>query len=309
MRCMQFMRKLSPSLVTLAAALGAAGCLPGDTRPVPERVDATIEPGPGLVNGIETADGWKIYFDRFLLAAGNFDFEEDDGTCNSYAEARYDRLFDFAVAFGRQKLGTAYGLGTCRVEFRFRAPSFDAILGQGTTAEDVAMMRLRATDRFSEDERVSLLAIGKASKGGASKRFQWVFRQSYEITDCKSFSGDGFVTTLTLTEAASSELPIEVRAEELFRSSADDGAELLFQPIADADADGDGDVTFDELSKAPRPVPESPGGGLGGLSDAGVVDAGAEASLEGLIYKELLPRILRVSGGGSCEVDERGGGR
>lgn len=290
--------------IAWGAAL-AAGCLPGDTRPVPERVDATVEPGPGLTYGIETADGWTIAFDRFLLAAGNFDFEEDDGTCNSYAEARYDRLFDFAAVKGRQKLGTAYGLGTCRTEFRLRAPSFDAILGPGTTADDVAMMRAEATDRFADDERMSVLAIGKATRGNESKRFEWVFRQSYEITDCKALDGEGFVTTLTLTEGASSGLPIEVRPEELFRAKADDGAEFLFQPMADADADGDGAVTFDELSKAPRPVVEDPDGGAGGSPDAG----SPGASLEGMVYKELLPRVLRISGGGSCEVDERGGGR
>jgi hypothetical protein len=307
------MRDLKIGAVVCAAALlmVTAGCLPGDTRPVPERVDATVEPGPGLTYGIETADGWRISLDRVLLATGNLDFENDDVTCNSYAEARYDRLFDFAVVTGRQKLGTAYGLGTCRVEFRLRAPSFDALLGPGATAEDVAMMRLRATDRFAEDERVSLLAIGEAVRGEASKRFEWVFRQSYEMTDCKAADGDGFATTLTLTEAASSELRIEVRPEELFRALPDDGAPLRFQPMADADADADGRVTFDELSKIPRPVVDSGeldgGAGDAGAPDAG--DAGAAASLEGLVYKDLLPRVLRVAGGGSCEVDERGGGR
>jgi hypothetical protein len=293
-----------------ALAMSAAGCLPGDTRPVPERVDATVEPGPGLTNGIETADGWRISFERVLLATGNLDFENDDVTCNSYAEARYDRLFDFAVVTGRQKLGTAYGLGTCRVEFRLRAPSFDALLGPGATAEDVAMMRARATDRFAEEERVSLLAVGSAVKGEEAKRFEWVFRQSYEMTDCKAAEGDGFMTTLTLTEGASSELRIEVRPEELFRALPDDGAPLRFQPMADADADGDGRVTFDELSKMLRPVVATGElGPDGGAVDAGAVDGGAEASLEALVYKDLLPRVLRVAGGGSCEVDDRGSGR
>lgn len=290
------------------AALGATGCLPGDTRPVPERVDATVEPGPGLRDGIVTADGWTISLQRFLLATGNLDFENDDVTCNSYAEARYDRLFDFTAVTGREKLGTAYGLGSCAVEFRLRAPSFDVLLGPGATASDVEFMRIEASDRFEEGERVSLLAIGTATRGEEKKQFEWVFRRSYELTNCKK-DGGGFTTTLELTEGASSELRIEVRPEELFRSLPDDAAELRFQPMADADADGDGAVTMEELSKAPPPVVGSGelGGGAPETGDGGPPDAGAEApkSLEALLYDELLMRVLRVAGGGACEEERR----
>lgn len=293
------------SLVALAAAsaISAAGCLPGDTRPVPERVDVTAEPGPGLADGIDTADGWRITFERFLLAVGNIDFENDDLACNSYAEARYDRLFDFTVA-GREKVGTAYGLGTCRVEFRFRAPSFDVLLGPGAQPSDVTFMRLEATDRFAESERVSLIAKGSASRGqGETKQFEWIFRQSYELTDCAA-EGGGFLTTLTLTEAASSELRIEVRAEELFRAKPDDSADLLFQPMADADTDGDGVVTFDELSRVELP----PGSVV--LPDAGegapeAVAAEVPQTLEALVYMGHLPRIVRIAGGGACKNEDR----
>ena len=317
---MHEMRKLNRSTLAVAllvgavSLMGAAGCLPGDTRPVPERLDATVEPGPGLTLGIETADGWQIKVERFLLATGNIDFENDDVGCTSYAEARYDRLFDFAVVTDRQKLGTAYGLGTCRVEFRLRAPSFDALLGPGATPADVAFMRLRASDRFAENERVSLLAKGSATRGTEVKRFEWVFRQSFEMTDCKA-EGGGFMTTVKLTEGASSELRIEVRPEELFRALADDSAELRFQPMADADADADGAVTLEELSKVMPPVVDTgehgPGGGSPDAGDAGSPDAGADApeSLEALVYEDLLPRVLRVAGGGSCEVEDRSGGR
>jgi hypothetical protein len=274
----------------------AMGCLPGDTRPVPERVDVTAEPGQGLTLGIDTADGWRITFDRFLLALGNVDFDSRDPACNSYAEARYDRVFDFTVA-GREKLGTAYGLGTCRIEFRLRAPSFDAILGPGATASDVTFMRMRGTDRHAEDDRVSVRAIGAAVRGPETKQFEWVFRRSYEITNCE-VEGGGFSTTVELTEASSSELRIEVRPEELFRSRPDDSADLRFQPMADADVDADGVVTLDELSGAPPPVVDAAGAGG---ADA---EAGAPASLESLVYTGLLPRVLRVAGGGPCEEEE-----
>jgi len=297
--------------VALALALAslATACLPGDTRPEPASVYVTVEPSERVALGIETDDGWRITFDRLVLAVGNIDFEEDDAACNPYAEAHYDRLFDFAVT-GREKVGTAYGLGTCRIEFRLRSPSFDALLGPGATARDVAFMRIRGTDRFSGDEQASVLTIGAAVRGDVAKRFDWVFRRSYEITSCETEAG-GFATTLELAEGAAGELRLEVRGEELFRSLADDRAQLRFQPLADADADADGLVTLDELSKAPRvPVGSGglgPGNGSTGEGSGAAPEAPADpsGSLEYLIYEELLPRLLRVRGAGPCETERR----
>jgi hypothetical protein len=287
----------------LALALGVTSCLPGDTRPPPERVEVTVQPGAAFAGGIETADGWRVTFDRFLLGIGNIDFENDDKSCNSYAEARYDRLYDFTAIEGPHKVGTVYGLGTCRVEFRLRAPSFDVLRGPGVTQGDVDLMRVQATDRFSEDGRVSLLVIGAASRGQETKRFEWAFRRSYELTDCEGEDG-GFLTTLKLSEAGEGSLPIEVRPEQLFLAAPEETAELHFQPIADADADADGAVTLLELSEAPPPPtmvvwPVNPidGGSL------------APTSLEALVYQLLVPRVLRVAGGGACLSDERGNGR
>lgn len=261
---------------TLALATTATACLPGDTRPVPERVYTTAEPSERVTAGIDTADGWRITFDRLVLGLGNVNFEDEDASCNSYAGAWYDRLFDFTVA-GREKVGSIYGLGTCRVEFRLRSPSFDALLGPGVSTEDVTLMRIEASDPYVDDDRVSVMAIGEAARGDDTKRFDWRFRRSYEVFDCEA-EGGGFATTLGLTEATDSELRLEVRGEELFRALPEDDAELRFQPIADADADADGVVTLDELS-------------IG--------------SLGSLLYDELLPRLVRVRGGGACASEDR----
>jgi hypothetical protein len=143
-----------------------------------------------------------------------------------------------------------------------------------------------------------------------TKRFEWLFRRSYKIKNCEA-AGGGLATKLELTGGAAGELRIEVRGEELFRSLADDRADLWFQPIAGADADADGAVTLDELSRAPRPLVEIGGvGGGGGSSGAGSGappegEVGASGSLEQLIYEELLPRLLRVAGGGPCEAEPR----
>lgn len=298
---------LAASLAAVASS--ALGCLPGDTRPVPERVEVTAEPEASVRAGLATDDGWRITYDRLLMALGNVGFSSEDAPCTSYAETHYDRLFDFTVA-GREKVGTIYGLGTCRVDFRVRSPSFDALLEPGATASDVALMRQKASDRFEDDRPISVLLIGAASHGAARKSFTWAFRTSYRVTDCEALGG-GLLTTVELTEATSSELRFEVRPRELFRAAADDGAPLVFQPIADADADADGDITLDELSKAP--LSNAGLGGLGpdgGLVDAGGLeqgggapDAGGEAppSLESLIYGSLVPRLVRAAGGGPCD--------
>lgn len=288
----------------LAMTCLAAGCLPGDTRPKPTSLYVTAEPSQGLKVGVDTEDGWKITFERFLLGIGHVDFEEDDAACNPYAEARYTRLFDFTVA-GREKVGTVYGLGTCRVEFRLRDPQLDALIGPGATASDVTFMRTSGTDRFADDAHASVVVVGAGTRGDVTKRFEWVFRRSYEITSCTTDSG-GSATTFVLTEGGSRELRIEVRGEELFRSLAEEGADLRFQPIADADTDADGVVTLDELSKAPGP-PAGTGGASGTSSGAapGAAEDPSEESLEHLIYGELLPRVLRVAGGGRCEAEQR----
>ncbi|HSN99757.1 MAG TPA: hypothetical protein VLS89_15785 [Candidatus Nanopelagicales bacterium] len=279
-------------LLAIAAASLATACLPGDTRPVPESVYVTAEPSQALQNGFDTADGWRITFDRLVAAVGNVDFEWDDPSCSQYAEANYDRLFDFKAVV-REKVGTIYGMGTCRVEFRLRDPSFDALLGVGVTAADLEFMRRPGRDRFvvDEDEGVSVRLIGSATRGDETKRFEWLFRRSYDFTNCKA-EGDGYATTVELTEAQQSELRLEMRPEEFFRASADDAADLLFQPIADADADADGRVTLDELSQASRTVHDD--------TDA------TPGSLEDLVYGELLPRLLRVAGAGPCEAEDRG---
>jgi len=299
------------SLVSLASLASLApGCLPGDARPVPESVYVTAEPSEAVARGFDSADGWRITFDRLLLGVGNVvltSFSSNDpfqsSPCNYYADAYYDRLFDFTVA-GREKVGTVYGLGICGVSFELREPSFRALLGPGVTASDAAAMRTRGSDRYAEDKHVSVVAVGSASRAGETKRFEWRFRRSYIITNC-AIEGGGYATNVELTEAAASEMRLEVRGEELFRALPDDGAEFQFQPMADADADGDGLVTLDELSMAPGPTVGSGQIGSGGGSPGeggGAPEEGMPLTMEALVYELLLPRLLRVRGAGVCET-------
>jgi hypothetical protein len=301
------------ALVALALALStaAAGCLPGDTRPPPESVYVTAEPSAAVQGGFDTADGFRVTFDRLLLGVGNIGFEDDDAACNVYAEAWYDRLFDFTVT-GREKVGTVYGLGACRLQFRVREPSSEALLGAGVTAADLALMRVRLPDHYTKERQASVVVTGSAARGGEAKRFAWAFRRSYGYTDCETSAG-GFSTTLALAEGGASALRLEVRGEELFRAFAKDRADLLFQPMADADADADGEITLDELAKAPRPAVDpgemEPGDAPASAGEALPPDVDPDVdpgSMEYLVYEELLPRLLRALGGGPCKAELRG---
>ncbi|EYF03658.1 hypothetical protein [Chondromyces apiculatus] len=304
-------------LLALAASPLATGCLPGDTRPVPESFYVTAEPSQAVTEGFTTGDGWSITFDRLVAGVGNIDFDWEDESCLTYAEARYDRLFDFTVA-GREKIGTAYGMGTCRVEFQLRSPSIDTLLGPGVSQDDVTRMRTPGSDFFATDEDVSVEVTGSATRDGVTKRFDWQFRKSYEMTDCEA-EGGGFMTTVELTEAAESEMRLEVRGEELFRVADSPDADFHFQPLADADTvgNGDGTVTLEELAGADRigegvlgegetpeegtvgGVTEDPGGGILPPTNP------ATNTLVGLVYETLLPRVLRPMDALSCDVEDR----
>lgn len=314
---MKWSTRSSPWLVARAAlalgggAIGAA-CLPGDSRPEPASIYLSAEPSASVAEGFTTADGWSVSFTRLLVALGDVDLDFDDA-CNVYAEANYDRLFDFTVA-EQEKVGTAFGLGDCELEFRVRAPSYDAILGPGATRADVESMRIEETDRFADEARTSVFASGVATREGVEKRFTWSFRRSFELTDCPDGEGRS-TTSFQLETGQSYTLRVEVRGEELFRAKVDDDADFVFQPLADADADGDGDVTLLEMSMAPRPAAagawapqptdQDEGDGPRRDDEEEDVPTAEELTLEHYVYDELLPRLTRMAGGGRCATEVR----
>jgi len=163
------------------------------------------------------------------------------------------------------------------------------------------LMQAKVADMYValQSARAYTYAVAKSCDAGQTTRFDWVFRQGYEITDCEAVDGGPNVTSLVLETGEALSAVMEVRGEELFRAAADDAAPLRFAPIAEADGDGDGAVTLDELSEAPYP-PYA-------LDDAGTEEPDPDATLEDLVYGELLPRVVRLAGGGPCEATSRGG--
>src|SRR6185503_16712943 len=101
--------------------------------PTPALIHLTARASGAVKDGVSTADGWQLSFERLLVGLGSASLEGSAGgsACVSYADARYDRLFDFAALGAPQKLSEVYGLGACSLWFRLRSPSTDALLEQG----------------------------------------------------------------------------------------------------------------------------------------------------------------------------------
>ena len=273
-----------------AAALLLVGCLPGDTRPPPGVIHFLVEPSAAVTDGVTTADGWHIVFEKLLVGLGNTGLFEEP-LCNKYADGGYDRLFDLTVP-GKQALSDVYGLGTCNPYFSMSSPSSNAPLGQGVTAQDRASMRV--TDPGGDAARFhgykAVYLRGRATRDAVTKTFAWSFRVGIGRSACGSWGDMGFVASTTRVHLRSDEeisLALEVHGEELFREGLSAESPLRFDAIADADADGDQAITLEELFLAPDPDPSPEG------------DAVAP-SIGDALYFAHLARMVSLGDRGAC---------
>jgi hypothetical protein len=322
---------------TCALAAVVYACVPADTRPVPASLFMTVSPSPAVANGIVTADGWSLGFDRVLVGIGRTSISS---SCARYSEASYDRLLEVSKN-GSQKLAVLYGLGHCDLRFRVGTPSAEALLGPGTTQDDLVRMRTRGQDRWVNRGGIVLEVVGSATRAGVQKRFDFVFRSSIRYSGCTLSPDAGQISQLgvdageeeidaSLVEVdsgADAEPPppegfgvvlesegaltrdFRIEAEGLFRAEAAAGATLRFDPYAEADTNGDGFVTLDELVKVPISRirdggPFEAGTFSGTTGDAGGPGGGGRPivveSLADFVYVVLLPRLLRYGEEGSC---------
>lgn len=254
-------RKLLGSMLTGAVLF--SGCLPGDIRPEPGRVYVTAEASAATTEGFSTDDNWTIRFERLLVGIGNVSLEGQD--CNEYSGSGYDRLFEFTLS-GAQKLGEAYGLGACDIEFRLRSPSDESLLQKGVSAGDHEFMRELTLEGVEIPEnlpfngrlpRTGVYARGTATRGGVVKRFDWKFIVGrYELSNCEN-AVDGSKTSLVNLKAAEDlRLAVTFHGEDLFRDGIAPGDLHRFDRLAAADADMDGNITLVELSAVPAPEVE-----------------------------------------------------
>jgi len=273
-------------------ALGLlVGCLPPDTRPPPAEVLVDLRAASTTLDGVTTADGWRVRFDRVLVTVGSAGLRGD--ACDEYSGSGYTRVLDGRLAKS-QKVGLMYGLGTCKFQFRARNPETDSLLGEGITETDRNVLRIPGTDPFETDKGTTYFVRGSAEKAGVRKTFEWSFRRPrLAYDDCKTDAAAS--PEFTLSEDGARTIELEVHAEALFLDGLDLGtAQLRFEPFAAAD-DGDGAITLDELSKR-------------SLVDAGITLVDAPAgwkTLADLLYQGSFPKIVRVGARGSCDVKLR----
>lgn len=273
-------------------ALGYA-CVPADTRPVPASLYLTVSASQATAQGITTADGWSLAFDRVLVGIGRSSISS---SCTRYSEADYDRVLDLKKSAGGspQKLSNLFGLGHCDVRFRIGTPSSEALLGEGTNNADITFMRTRARDRWVNRGGVGLRVIGSATRDGDVRRFDLVFRTQLRYSFCSTSPDAGGLLEVdpdagdddpidagALVDAgAEAEAPppegvgevleseatinrvLRIETEKLF--SVPDEAVIRFDPYAQGDKNGDGVVTVDELVGVPINV----------VHDAGPFEAG-----------------------------------
>jgi hypothetical protein len=286
--------------------ISCASCLPADGRPEPGSLLLKAEPSEGTRNGFTTNDGWSIALDRFITALGGVEVDDPEGSengCADYSETNYEWLFDFRAVDRAEKVGLVYGLGQCEVEWRHRGPSPDTRLGTGTSDRDLEEMRVEASDDYVDERPTTLRVIGQAEKNGLTMRFDWSFRAGFRVSECESLPSNeaGLVSRVTLSADVEQTMTVEVRAEELFRSTTEEEAPFLFDGIAAADLDQDGAITLEELALVPAPPQPEP-------TDPEQTEVPVE-SMSDLIYERLLPRVTRISGGGACTTERRGGPR
>jgi hypothetical protein len=283
-------------LVSIAAGLTAALLLfagvPGDDRPPPAVIHFTVEPSPEVTGGVMTEDGWQITFERLLLTVGGAGVE-DGVLCTRYANAGYERLFDFTVP-GQQPLGDVYALGICSLRARMREPDEETLLGKGITAKDLAFMGVDRPGAPITGFPRTLYVRGHAARGDVTKRFAWSLGFDLRVHDCAGADDSTVLSRLDLQSGASRSLALMLHGEELFRVPLADSSPLRFDALAAADIDGDQEVTLGELLNAPGPAPEPDAGPSG--SDGG-------ASYPAYFLDEALLRLLRVVGGGACLAD------
>jgi hypothetical protein len=295
-------------LACSAAGLGAVGigaldaCVPADDRPTPGKLTLTVSPSPAVQNGVVTADGWNVVFEKVLVGIGRASL---GNTCARYSDSSYDRLLDVTSKSG-QKLSILYGIGQCDLRFRVSAPSSDAVLGEGVTEDEKTALRTPGGDPYVPLGGVAMDVTGAATRDGVTKRFHLVFRPRVRYANCKVEADAG--PAVDLSSNVDEVFDIRIEAEAVLRDDVDAAtASLRFEPFATADKDGDGMVTLDELRAVPIANVRDAGSFEAGVyefdEDAGVFRAGKAVKIESLgdyVYELLLPSLPRFRGTGTC---------
>jgi len=163
-------------------------------------------------------------------------------------------------------------------------------------------MRTEETDAVATLARRSVYVRGRAARGAVTKRFEWSFRLGFNLHDCVAAGNTGLASVVTLRGGAVLPIGLILHGEELFRDRLNDDSPLRFDAMAEADADGDQTITLEELASVPGPPPEPDAGLVSGSDGGGPTRAD-------IVYRSLLPRMVRLGDSEACLAEEREMGR
>jgi hypothetical protein len=304
--------------------------LPGDTRPTPATLLVTASPDDAITSGIsreQTADGWALGFERFLVSVGRVTLDGDD--CNEYSDTTYTRILDAAAGPG-QKVSEHFALGSCSFSFAVVPPPSDARMGSGVSDADLLFMLTPQTDGTANAGGISIYVEGQALRGKETKHFAWPYRWLADYEDCRTAAesaGDSEsgtpaqlgagtpIPALELTGGKDQSIDLLVSGAALFRDAPGATANLRFDPFAAADTesgDDDGEITLDELSQ----VPLSTLGMLGGYAEPAPGDLGLivnrisdPPTLLDYLYTVGFPNVVHFDDQGRCDLQLRAGRR
>ncbi len=213
--------------MTMALMLGAcdeAADVPADTTlRISAYGEEFVEEG---IPAQELVDGWRIDFDRFLVAISEV---ESDGV---------ELPGSFVVDLSRASGGEGHTLGEVLVpavdhpHLSFTVAPPQQATAVSADAPDVQQL---------VDEGQSMWVEGRATRADVTLRFFWGFDTATRYEECHG------VAELATDEEPRSQLTLH--ADHLFYDDLDsEEPNVAFDLIASADTDGDGEITPAELA-------------------------------------------------------------
>ncbi len=272
-------------LVTLASGLAACGPGVGNVQFTTSGDGLTIIPDSATKPGF--VDGWSVEIKRLLVIVKEVTIADQAGKV-VYKQPN-GLLFDLARP-GPFTVDQATGLSAQKYDKVSYAiapdPQFQIVNMGAASQPDANLMRNNAFGLYLE---------GTATKGSASKSFQWGFTLDTLYSNCANSEAGG--TGVTVSAGKTETVELSVHAEHLFLDSlTDESSKLRFDDLANADkTPADGTISLDELANV----------SLSSLSTS--YGTGGNASVKSLKdYLLMATRTLgHYRGDGECTMQAR----
>lgn len=277
-------------LFVLALVLGLSA---KGHAPSPGELHVVATADDALTSGVDTADGWHVTFDRFLVSLGHASVEGD--ACIGYSDPTYNRVLDMARG-GPQDVNLVFAYGQCDFDFELSSPWEDSVLGAGVTAADRTAMRTPGSDPYVTDAGISIAVEGRARRDQVEKTFAWSYRRRIDYSTCQVTIDGKKVVGVSVAREQTTTVDLDVNGAVLFADHlAADEASFRFDAFAAGDTNDDGIVTLDELA----------GVALASVGTAGAYsDAKPQwATLADYLYDGLFAKVVRYRGNGTCETE------